>query len=260
MDEMEKLEQIDRYLRDELSGSEKVTFEQRLEKSPEFRQEVEDMKISQEVIRSYALREEIKSIRKAMLDENESEPRISKPAPSFRFYAVSIAASFLLLVMALGVFQVSSISGDGLYAEKAMMYQTETSRSGDESTAISAEQQAYDYYDQGNYQQYIESYEVLPSASQKAMFLAGNAYLELGNSEKAITAFRDVMEKNAQTSEKQFQEDAEYYLSLALVKNGDYEQARSLMEAIAGDSTHKYHEMISSYYLWKLKVMQWKAS
>lgn len=258
MDEMEKLEMIDRYLRNELSGPEKRTFEQKAEKHPDFRQEVEDMKISQEVIRSYAMREEIRSIRKAMLQEDKSSTSTS--SQSFKFYALRIAASILLLIVALAAFQYASLSGDRLYTEKAMIYPTETTRSGQEDNEITKEEQTFTYYQQEDYQQYVENYEQLLSPSTKAIFLAGNAYLQLSNTEKAITAFNTVLEKNAQSTEKQFQEDAEYLLALALVKNGDYAQAHSMMETIANNPNHRYHDMVNTYYLWKLRMMQWKAS
>ena len=75
-----------------------------------------------------------------------------------------------------------------------------------------------------------------------------------------MAAFREVLEKNAQSSVKYFQEDAEYYLAIALIKSGEYAQAREMLETISGNANHKYHEMVNSYYLWKLKMMEWKAS
>lgn len=258
MDEMEKLELIDRYLRNELSGTEKTTFEQKVGKNADFKQELEDMQISQEMIRSYAMREEIKSIRKAMLQENKSNTSTS--SPSFKFYAVRIAASILLVVVALAAFQYASLSGDSLYAEKAMIYPTETTRSGQEDTDISAEELAISYYRLDDFQRYIEHYEQLTSPSIKATFLAGNAYLQLSDNEKAISAFNIVLEQNDPNTLMQFQEDAEYFLALAMIKNGDYEQAYALMETIANNPDHRYHDMVDTFYLWKLKIMQWKAS
>ena len=255
MDEMKKIDLIDRYLRNELSGTEKATFEQKVADYPDFRQEVEDMRISQEVIRSYAMREEIKSIRKAMLEENQSNT--STAAQPFRFYAVRIAASVLLLIVALAAFQYASLSGDKLYAEKSLVYQTETSRG---AQAEGEEAQAFTYYQQEDYQRYLENYEQWTSPSTKATFLAGNAYLQSADTRKAIAAFQAVLEKNARSDQKQFQDDAEYYLSLALVKNEDYAQALSILESIADNPAHKYHNMADTYYLWKLRMMQWKAS
>jgi tetratricopeptide (TPR) repeat protein len=255
MDEMEKIELIDRYLRKELSGNEKETFEKRVDTKPDFRQEVEDMKISREVIRSYAIREEIKAIRQAMLQKSKKSTPVS--SQSFKVYAFRIAASILLLMVAMAGYQYASLSGDRLYAEKAITYHTETTRG---EQAQHEEAEAVSYYQQGNYAQYIASYEQWSSPTLKATFLAGNAYLQLSEVEKATAAFREILEKNAQGNEKHFQDEAEYYLAMALVKKGDYTQAYTMLETIVHNPNHKYHEMVNTYYLWKLKMMVWKAS
>ncbi len=256
MDEMEKIELIDRYLRNELGENEKNTFDQKVVDTPGFKQDVEDMKISQEVIRNYAMREEIKSIRKSMLEEsNATTTPVSR---SFGFYASRIAASILLLILVLGTYQYASLTGDDLYAEKAMVYHPETYRSGQNDTESNLEEKAISLYQQENYHQYTENYKQLSSPSLKATFLAGNAFLQQSENTEAITAFQQILEANKNQSVKQFQEDAEYYLALAQVKNGNYSQAHQLMKSIADNQAHKYHEMINTYYLWKLKMMEWK--
>ena len=138
-----------------------------MEANPTFEKEFEDMKISQEVIKSYGLREEIKAIRREMLAEDKKNKPVPAPRPSssFNVYIFRVAASLLLLIVAMAAFQFATLSGEKLYSEKAITYYTETTRGEQEQNT---ETQAVNDYQLENYAQYIASYEKWTAPSVKA--------------------------------------------------------------------------------------------
>ena len=277
LSDIQRAEHIDRYLDGSLSAEEAQALEAALEQNPELRKEYEDIEMARMLVRDYALRDEIKSIRNAMrreaTDETTQQPFAETPIvrippseamkqgrsrPLYRRmsgYAGRIAAGVAILLVGFVGYQYATLSPDDLYAEKAMTYRIAASRSAEE-TAASPEKQLERQYQAQRFDEVIAAYEQMSDPSLMAMFLAGNAYLQTGNTNQAIDAFQKIVVINGSQGINRFEEDAQYYLALSYLKGDRLADALPLLEKINANPEHSYHSLVNDYYLWRVKFLQ----
>lgn len=111
-------------------------------------------------------------------------------------------------------------------------------------------------YQAQRFDEVITTYEQMSEPSLMAMFLAGNAYLQTGNTDQAIDAFREIVVINGSQGINRFEEDAQYYLALSYLKGDRLADALPLLEKINADPEHSYHALVNDYYLWRIKFLQ----
>ena len=272
---IERAERIDRYLNGELSAEETQAFETALNRDRQLQQEYEDVRMIRTLAQEHGLRDQIKSIRQSMRQEETGErmidPVIAAPnrkavttpdsepgkvrslwrAPA---YAGRIAAGVAILLVGFLALQFATLSSDDLYAEKAIFYQVAASRSAG-TPDITPEAQLMEQYRSQRFAEVTTTYEQLREPSLMALFLAGNAYLQEEQTDRAIQAFHRIVEINGSQGINRFEEDAQYYLALSYLKADRPADALPLLEAINADPQHSYHSSVSDYYLWKVKLL-----
>ncbi len=94
--------------------------------------------------------------------------------------------------------------------------------------------------------------------SVKGEFLNGMANLETNELVKAINSFNEVLELNKQSSVPVLNDETEYYLALAYVKNRDYDLALALLQKIRADKRHTYYRKISRRTIRRVKLLKWR--
>lgn len=257
--DIERSNLIDQYLSGHLTDKEMARFKKQLEEDAALRTELENYEISREVIRNYGLRNDLKRIRKNMLQEQIAETPSSPKARvvSIQRYWARVAATVLILLVGFLAIQLAALSGENLYEEKAFPYEVTVSRNG-EATLDSQNQIIQQRYASGNFEEATRLYESLSAPSVTATFIAGNAYLQLDQPQKAKTAFQRVLDVNARQGTDLFEEDAEYYLALSYLRSGEYDQAFNKFKKIKASGSD-YSQYIGSYFLWKLRMLDWKA-
>lgn len=251
-----RLERMDQYLDGVLSGSELAQFEQSLQQDAALASELETLKMTRSLVKNYGLREELKSLHSQAMTERQAKkgPRIIRLIN----YSRQIAAGIAILLLCSFAYRFALLSNDNLYAQQAEVYQTSTVRGEDASSGIAT--QLNDTYAKGEYRTYVDLYENNQIASIKETFLAGNAYLALEKPAQAVNAFRKVLTLNQAAAKKQFYEDAEYYLALSLLKNGEVESADQLFTKIKDDAAHPYNNRVKGLFYWQLRLLRLKVS
>ncbi len=253
----ERSELVDRYLLGRLNDTEMRHFKKKLKDDEALRKELENAEISVEAIKNFGLRNELKSIRKAMLEEETLQD--TTPAPqgrvvSIRQYATRIAATILLVLVGFLAIQVATLSREDLYTDKAFPYEVTTGRNVEETDAQNqAIQQSYADED---FEAAVRQYESLSDPPITATFIAGNAYLHLRQSEEAIRAFQKVLDLNQAQSKDLYLEDATYNLALSYLQAGQYEDALARFQAIRS-SDSVYSQYVDNYFLLKLRMLNW---
>ena len=276
----ERAQQIDRYLAGRLTTEETRQLETALAQDPAWQRAYEDAKLTRSLAQAHGLRDDIRSIRTAMLRENTTEAAlepmtgtpmtpptetVARPSDAPRSeakvrsistfgYAGRIAAGLALLLVGFLGFQYATLSGNELYAERATVYQVAASRSSEEPSA-SPEAELEQLYRAQRFDEATTAYEQLNDPSLMAMFLAGNAYLQQDETDQAIAAFRAIVRINGSQGINRFEEDAQYYLALSYLKADRPDEALPLLEKINDNPQHSYHALISDYYLWKVKLL-----
>ncbi|MES2731928.1 MAG: hypothetical protein V4714_09270 [Bacteroidota bacterium] len=268
---MEDWEQVDAYLSGMLPKEEITAFEQRIQQEAFLAEAVDKARISRLAVRHYGFRSELKAIHAQVMaakDQGEESmqtqhqpvvlPLQGKKSMPLWKYASRMAASVLILLVCTLGFRLATVSSEDL--SQGQLYMQESTRSEGEADQI--KQQMDLAYQQGNYQQCTAIYEKNPlvaTANQmEADFMAGNAYLAQNLPERAEKCFRKVLASNEKTEQKRFEEDAEYYLALTLLKENKPDEADQLLSRIRQNSMHPYHDKVGWWFYQQVRWLKWK--
>jgi hypothetical protein len=231
---------IEKYLEKSLTAAEQQAFDERLT-DPTFAHEV---KLYKEALMSiYTLGD---TRIKGILQEEETKrvppqyleattPEISSPLKVRRWWAM--AASFLIVV-SVGYWAYSKTNTpEALFASKFEAYKSfsfdPNSRGKTEETTLT---EVYRAYSNEKYRIFITYFEKFNDLTNDELFLMANAYLGIGNSEKAITILLNIAANNANTHK----DSAEWYLALAYLKQGNTAECRKWLEKIKANPNNVY--------------------
>jgi tetratricopeptide (TPR) repeat protein len=274
--EMNQAELIDRYLQGNLDAQELQQFQTQMQANEELRQTVEDTQMARSLVEHYGLRNEIKAIRAAMRQEKDSplpeepvapleeEPQTLtqkvdedvKAVPMYQ-WAGRIAAGLTLLIVGFLTIQFATVSPERLYEERITSespYLGLSNRSMEDREDTLADQVRVEYQF-GNYEEVIRLYGELENPTFAETFRAGYAYLQQEKTEQAIYSFQQVIQDEDAFMIK---DKAEYYLALAYLQDGQIETAVNMLERIHESDDHIYEDSLSSFYLWRLRLLKMK--
>jgi tetratricopeptide (TPR) repeat protein len=256
-EEMRQWERIDSYLSGELEGEALSTFEQAILREKTLAEAVEKARISRMAIRNYGLRHSLKNIHAQALAEKKTPSRV---VPIWR-YAARIAASIVVVLVSVVVFRLGTVSNESLADVKDNLFSVESTR-GDANSGNMIVRKMKDAYQQGDYQQCATLYENNQLSGQtghrEENLLAGNAYLALNLPERASTCFQKVLDANKNTVEKQFEDEAEYFLGLALLQENKVAAADTIFTKIYHQPNHEYHKKVSTLFYWQMKWLKFR--
>jgi len=269
----EHIDLIERYLYDDMTQEELEEFNGLLRKDPEFNKLFYEMDNLLEGIRRSAkqstVEEKLARIEEALpiedtAVENETETpvipiwsTVSRYGTAFtsaitaitdRKYRMGIAAGITLLVTAsVLLFNITnSDSPASLFSDYYIPFENQSSmtlRGGDEKAENPEAEllrQALSEYDRANYAGSIEIFNKMSDNSENKISIwmyKGNAYLHEGEVESAKIMFQNIINEMAG-----FEIHAKWYLSLCYIKNGEYENAKPLLEEIKDFGKYKSEE------------------
>jgi len=214
------------YFSNHLTEDEEKLFNEFLDSDPEFRTKFEFENDLKRVIK-----DDQNQVLKAKLigfeKEIATEAPVAKPQSS-TIRKWSIAASVALL-MGLGWIGYNSLlktDYENLYAANFQEYPNTvyTITRGDNNASV--EREAFVAYESGNYKEAILNFEKVQQEESKGYldFYKAQAYLNLGDNTAAIPLFKGI-----QSGESDFNEEANWYLALAYLKQKDKEKAISVL-------------------------------
>ena len=220
---MEEYDQIEKYIKAELSEAEKIAFEKRLAFDSSLAEKLAAYR-KDEILIKAAAREKLRKNAQDAYDNNER----TKHNRPIIYQRLSVAASILILIIG-GFWYFNRsipISSEELFTQYFEMPSAPSVRNGNlDSLQLWAV--SLSNYRSGNYENAIESLRELMTDSsfiqiESAKLLLGASHLSIGDNERAIEVFRSI---NPNSSLKQ---DADWYSSLALLKSGKIEEAKKL--------------------------------
>ncbi|RYZ25567.1 MAG: hypothetical protein EOO10_17935 [Chitinophagaceae bacterium] len=147
---------------------------------------------------------------------------------------MAVAASAIVLFIGIRVFMNSQSSPEEIYNEAFVDFNLSAARgsNGNESDIEK-------FYQQKNYTA-VTTTTRSRILSAKDSLLIGLSYLHADKTGQAIRFFEKIASANSD-----FQQDAEFYLSLGYLKEKRYDKAARLMKQIAASPAHLYHEQIT---------------
>jgi hypothetical protein len=164
-------------------------------------------------------------------------------------WTMRIAASVALLIGLYVAQYVVFYTPEKMYKNNFSEYSLNNERGASE-TAVNEMVEAFRKKD---YSRVINLYSLPGGKTNREKFLAGYSQLELNDAAAATLLFNDIISTNRQMGTGYFQDEAEYYLAMALLKQNKKEEAHELLDKIYANKEHTFNESVSSWMLFRLK-------
>jgi len=225
-----------RYLDGELPLEEKRDLDLRLQADNALRDELRNLELAIQAVRQFGTTHQVSTIHQQVMAERKgrSQARVVHFRKTIR-YAMAVAASAIILFIGARLFMNAQPSPEKIYNEAFVDFNLSAVR-GSEGNGSEIEK----FYQQKNYAAVTTTIRSR-TLSAKDSLLIGLSYLHLNKSAQAVRFFEQMA-----TAKSDFQQDAEFYLSLGYLKEKRYEQAAGLMKKIAANSSHLYHDQITT--------------
>jgi hypothetical protein len=232
------------YRLNQLTGEEKLAFEQQLATDPAFAAEAAEYATILEAIQKegdFQLDARLTRYAKELL-KAETQPVTlyssnaqKQTARRRRMFYYAAAAVFLLLVVALTMFDPYRFTPEEVFVDNF------SARSLSRDTRDVAKEPWLDDYESGNYDKVISDLNILladPTFQQPsaAYLYIGASNLAKGRPEEALTALNQVSRDSYDW------ETAEWFTAMALLKMGKTEDAKKIIDDVVQKNGHPFQE------------------
>jgi tetratricopeptide (TPR) repeat protein len=251
MDETNKNEAIEKYLKGQLKGEQLVAFEDQLSNDARFRQEVA---LERAIVRNLKtvgradMRSKLESFHQEMgpvletrvgLEEEEAPLGVQQPhngkviKMNTRQYLMMAAASIALVLactFTLRNYYQSRHTPEALFESYYEPYD-DIAVMRDIPTKAAIKNEASMAYNERNYRKSIQLFKIVleKEKDEEALFYLGNAYLSANMPLEAISTFEAYLKDFSE-----YKTEAKWYLSLSYLKAGKDQKARDLLNELAG--------------------------
>jgi TolA-binding protein len=239
-------DKIINYLDGLMNDHERTEFENRLRQDPQLQQQLQDIKVAVEAVRQFGARDKVGSLHREMMKELQPEKnkaRVINIRKTIR-YTTAVAASILLILAGVQTFSYFNNTPDRLYNTAFVDY-TLSSERGVSQNASEIEVE----YKKGAYDRIVANRN-RPGLTARDSFLTAISFLKTGDEGEAIHWLQAVHHYGPNY------QDAQFYLSLAYLKNRNYKNALHLMTKIHDDPSHPYHVNVSDALIEKVRKLQ----
>src|SRR5450432_275616 len=239
------------YLDNQLSTEEAVQVENMVKKDIQVASELAYLKLALETVRLDAINEKVSAMRQSY---NKAENGAENPAPAIirSMYKISmrIAAIIVLFIGIAIIYKYISVDSLAVYNKQFTGYELSNTRG---QEIHDAEVEAYQ---NKNWNGVIAVYNAENNQSNRSVFLAAMAEMQLNQSPQAVTLFENIL--NTKSGDNSFREEAEYYVSLAYLMNHEENKSIQMLDKIKADTGHTYYPLVSKMSRIDLKIIELK--
>ncbi len=246
-------DKISRYLAGKMTDEGLAAFNEQLKADPELKEEVAFRKMVMESVKSQSneqLRAQINTVVKeahtlagqsspGAMPARELSNRTAKVI-SLNRRILSIAASVLILIL-LGAswYANRQFSNDSLVASNFELKTPTSNLRGENNDETDFNNDVMKAYSNKDFHKAAELLASIPPSPiyNKAQFHLGNLYLKLNNPSRAIVVFQNLLKKN----DPRYQEEVQWLLCLAHLKNNDVKQTTQTLESILQNQEHSFY-------------------
>ncbi len=247
------IEQLNRYLDGELTEKDRTAVEAQLQADSALQSRLENLLIARKAIHAAGLKDRIAGIYSEF--RSELTPKLVPLAKRRTVKTwMAAAAAALLIVTGYSAYRFTTLSNHAVFDQHYIAYYLPVQR-GSNDTASSVKDSLYRA---GDYTGFLAMSKNMAAPMQKDYFLQGMALLETGEPVKAIAAFEQLRQLNAASNERYFEQETDYYLTLALIRSGRITEARALLRAIDDNPGHLYHKNAAAISKWTLRALELK--
>ena len=237
-----------RYLDGDLSGIEKEKLEQQLLSDQNIRQQYEQLVLARESVRQYGLQQKVSGIHQEMMEELEMPVKKISPVKRIIRYSMAAAAGVALLIAGIMLYNYSALTPEKVFATNFQSYELSNTRS-ENAQEVSTLEKAYR---EKKFADVVTIVFDRPYSIQEN-FLKAMAWMELGNTAKAIEQYKLVIKMADLTN--MLKEEAEYYLALAYIRGKQYPLAVRQLESIQKTPGHLYYKKVTPELIGQVKSL-----
>lgn len=234
-----------RYIDGDLPPQEKAALEERLRTDGSLQEQLTLLRAAVQALKQFGTSQKVQSIHSEMMKELKGgqKAKVISFNKGMR-YVLAVAASVVVLFIGVKLYTASQLSPEKLYDQSFVDFNVSTSRGSNENLST-----VETHYQQKAYDAVISDLRST-NLSAKDSLLVGLAYLHQNRPAQAIGFFNHLA-----YSANDFQQDAEFYLSLSYLKNKEYNKALPLMEKISANASHLYHGQLTDETIEKVKKL-----
>lgn len=211
------------------------------------------LKLAIDTVRMNSINNRVLEIRNSLLNSRvkTDEPNNTIVRSLYKI-SIRVAAIFILLFGIAILFKYISVNNLSIYQKQFAGYELSNTR-GSESHEPETEA-----YRNKNWNEVLTVYQRENNKSNKSTFLAAMAEMELNQFPQAVNLFENILNTNSKTGDSSFQEETEYYLSLAYLMNHEENKSILLLDKIKADTSHTYYPLASKLSSIDLKIIELK--
>jgi len=230
------IELIDRYVKGELSGNVLQDFKQRLANDTALAEQVDWHARLVGGIKRQS-RKELKAYLQSLDTQAASPTQVAeqeKKVVSLTFWKYAVAAAVALLIAAVFWLYPLRTSPEALFAQYYQPYPNVEATIERNDEMADAYQQAFQWYEDGQYEEAAAAFEELLKAdiqSEALNFYIGLTALELNQSDKALQYFESVIKH----PDHKYYQQSLWYATLASLKNEDTESAKKYLQQLSDE-------------------------
>ncbi len=239
-----------RYLDGELQGEELEILKINLANDQSIREEFENLQLARKAAWRFGLKSKINDIHSdMMLEIKDHGPKRVRVIRMLVQTSLRVAAVLIVLVGLSGLYQYFTTSPEKLFSENYQPYTIRAMRGESNNSTL------LEKYRMGKMDSVILEFNSLNAPKPEEYILAGIAFLENNQPEKAIKTLKELIQKNTVSQTDYFEDDAEYYLAMSYLKNREPEKALPIFEKIQADPRHPYSSKLSRWFILKVKSL-----
>lgn len=242
------------YLDGSLEGEAKAGIEELVKKDPSVSARLESLQQTRAAVRYFGIQQQVKSLHAEMMGELRKDARRTSPVRKMLRYSMAAAASLLLLLGAYMGYQFFRLSPDRVFSARYQRYEPVTMRGVADSGFLALQKE----YSEFRYKEVLARVDSMRNAAQAEHFLAAMSAMELRDDTRAISLLKELISTNQSAPEPVLNDEAEYYLALAYIRNKDYDFALTILEKIKADQAHTYHPLVDKALIRKVRLLKWR--
>jgi hypothetical protein len=187
-------------------------------------------KLAIDTIRLNAIKSKVTTVRRSL--ENKSGKGVV-----YIMYRTSlrVAAMLLLIVGSAALYKYISVNDRSVYDKQFLNYELTNTRGAENRESVT------EAYRSGNWNEVVKTYYNGKEKTNKNTFLAAMSEMQLNHFQAAVTLFEEVLYNKSE--DHSFQEETEYYLSLAYLMNHQDLKGIRLINKIKADPNHTYYPL-----------------
>ena len=237
------------HLDETLQGRSIPEAEALIRQDAEAREEWNYLNLAVEAIRHEGLVQQVAAVKEQYLADTRKARVISVKR------LLRVVAAIFLLLGAVAVFKYFSVNGKRFFNDHYAAYELPVNR----GEAKRPGEDLFLAYDHKNWKEVIRLYEDMPVKNNQSIFLAGIAEMELNNYGAAIRKLEEVLNNARNTGDHYYEDEAGFYLAMALLADGQAAAAIAIFEKIKADPGNPYADKVKGLSGLDLTILKFKA-